>query len=141
MNYFVDVSFDLSRENFNETKTNLIEIFQKYNGHRFYENFELSGINRVAKRNHCILTFCFEEDEEENVLKFVKIIRTIKRTNRVYIECVYNDYKIIYTSTKYRRIMSKFQLQQYNESLKNNKSGLNKNSDSFINLIQIVCKN
>ena len=37
--------------------------------------------------------------------------------------------------------MSKFQLQQYNESLKNNKSGLNKNSDSFINLIQIVCKN
>ena len=138
MNYFVDVSFDLSRENFNETKKYLLEIFQKYNGHRFYENFELSGINRLIKRNHCILTFCFEEENENNIIKFLKNVRNIKRSNRVFIECVFNDYRIIYASTKYKKIMSKFQLEQYN---KKNNSELNKNPESFINLIQVACKN
>lgn len=138
MNYFVDVSFDLSRENFNETKKYLLEIFQKYNGHRFYENFELSGINRLIKRNHCILTFCFEEENENNIIKFLKNVRNIKRSSRVFIECVFNDYRIIYASTKYKKIMSKFQLEQYN---KKNNSELNKNPESFINLIQVACKN
>ena len=138
MNYFVDVSFDLSRENFNETKKYLLEIFQKYNGHRFYENFELSGINRLIKRNHCILTFCFEEENENNIIKFLKNVKNIKRSNRVFIECVFNDYRIIYASTKYKKIMSKFQLEQYN---KKNNSELNKNPESFINLIQVACKN
>jgi len=144
MNYFVDVSFDLSRQSFNDTKRYLIEQFEKNNGYRYYENFELSGINRVIKRNHCVITFNFEEEEEEEqretsiipqIIKFIKEVKNMRKNNKVYVECVYSDLKVIYASKHYLKMLGKYQYNEYKRSQETMKI-----TEEDILLREIICK-
>ena len=139
MNYFVEVSFDLSRQSFNDTKHYLIEQFEKNNGYRYYENFELSGINRVIKRNHCVITFNFEEEEGETsipqIIKFIKEVKNMRKNNKVYVECVYSDLKVIYASKHYLKMLGKYQYDEYKRSQK-----IMKITEEDILLREIICK-
>ena len=119
MNYTIDVSFDLSKLCFTETKSALINLSQKYKSYRYYSDFEMSGFNRVITRNHCVITFIFEEFFID---KFILFIKEIKKIRKVYIECVYNDYNIIYASKKYLKMLSKYEYDKYKERLNKKKN-------------------
>ena len=125
MNYFVDISFDLSRENFSTTKQKIRLIFFKYNGFRYYENFEIQGRGRTIKRNHCVITFIFDEEQSslDDIINFLKAIKMLKKSTKVHIECVYDDfdYKPIFASKKYIKMLDKFQQIQYYDHIKETK--------------------
>lgn len=125
MNYFVDISFDLSRENFSATKEKTTLLFFKYNGYRYYENFEIQGRGRIIKRNHCVITFIFDEELSslDDIIKFLKSMKMLKKSTKVHIECVYNDfdYKPIFASKKYVKMLDKFQQTQYYDHIKETK--------------------
>lgn len=133
MNYFVDISFDLSRENFSTTKEKTTLLFFKYNGYRYYENFEIQGRGRTIKRNHCVITFIFDEEQcsLDDIIKFLKSMKMLKKSTKVYIECVYDDfdYKPIFASKKYVKMLDKFQQSQYYEHIKKTKR-INKQDES-----------
>tara|TARA_Y100000590_G_scaffold462811_1_gene627906 strand:- start:19 stop:489 length:471 start_codon:yes stop_codon:yes gene_type:complete len=122
MNYSIDISFDLRKHNFTQIKNTLINLSKKYESYRYYCDFELSGLNKVITRNHCVITFIFEDFYTD---KFILFIKEIKKISRVYIECVYNDYNIIYASKKYLKMLSKYEYEKYKEELNKNKNESN----------------
>ena len=76
------------------------------------------GKNRRLIRNHCILTFIFEE-HIELVSEFIRFVKKIKTIN---IESVSYDnaiFKLIYASKKYLNFMEKEFALKYIEDRRN----------------------
>ena len=120
MGYFVELSFDiLKSDNFLKTKQVILELSEKYGKEFHYNNHEIMGKNRKIFRNHYIMTFIFEDDEE-NVAKFIENIKKIRYVN---IESIGYDnciFKLMYASKKYLNIMDKYKAKEYLEQRRNN---------------------
>lgn len=120
MGYFVELSFDiLKSDNFLKTKQVILELSEKYGKEFHYNNHEIMGKNRTIFRNHYIMTFIFEDDEE-NVAKFIENIKKIRYVN---IESIGYDnciFKLMYASKKYLNIMDKYKAREYLEQKRNN---------------------
>lgn len=120
MGYFIELSFDiLKSNNFLKTKTLIVELAEKYGKEFHYNNHEIMGKNRTIFRNHYIMTFLFE-DHEENVGKFIENIKKIRYVN---IESIGYDnciFKLMYASKKYLNIMDKYKAKEYIEKRRNN---------------------
>lgn len=107
MTYLIELSYNLSKNtNLNETINKLLEKAAMCRLENFYKNYEFMGKNRKIIRNHCVLTFTFEE-HMELVSEFIRFVKRLKVIN---IESVSYDntvFKIIYASKKYLNFMEK----------------------------------
>lgn len=109
MSYYVELSYDLRKHKSSEFKKQIIELGEKYQCYRVYEDFEISGVERTVKRNHCVITFVFNEDDIKCIEKF---LRKIKKISKIYVECIYTDLYILYASKKYQRMFPNFKKEQ-----------------------------
>ena len=107
MTYLIELSYNLSKNtNLNETINKQLKKAAMCRLENFYKNYEFMGKNRKIIRNHCVLTFIFEE-HMELVSEFIRFVKKLKLIN---IESVSYDntvFKIIYASKKYLNFMEK----------------------------------
>lgn len=119
MTYLIELSYNLSKNSsLNDTISKLVEKAENCRLEHFYKNYEYMGKNRRIIRNHCILTFMFEE-HIELVSEF---IRFVKKNRTVNIESVSYDnavFKLIYASKKYLNFMEKEFALKYIEDRRN----------------------
>ena len=119
MTYLIELSFNLSKNtNLNETINKLLIKAENCRLENYYKNYEYMGKNRRIIRNHCILTFMFEE-HIELVSEFIRFVKKIKAVN---IESVSYDnaiFKLIYASKKYLNFMEKEFALKYIEDRRN----------------------
>ena len=119
MTYLIDLSYNLSKNtSLNQTISTLLDKAENCRLEHFYKNYEYMGKNRRIIRNHCILTFIFEE-HIELVSEFIRFVKKIKTIN---IESVSYDnaiFKLIYASKKYLNFMEKEFALKYIEDRRN----------------------
>ena len=100
MTYLIELSYNLSKNtSLNQTVSELLNKAENCRLEHFYQNYEYMGKNRRIIRNHCILTFMFEE-HIELVSEFIRFVKKLKTVN---IESVSYDnaiFKLIYASKK-----------------------------------------
>ena len=119
MTYLIELSYNLSKNtSLNQTISTLLDKAENCRLEHFYKNYEYMGKNRRIIRNHCILTFIFEE-HIELVSEFIRFVKKIKTIN---IESVSYDnaiFKLIYASKKYLNFMEKEFALKYIEDRRN----------------------
>tara|TARA_B100000963_G_scaffold274117_1_gene242343 strand:- start:1034 stop:1444 length:411 start_codon:yes stop_codon:yes gene_type:complete len=119
MTYLIELSYNLSKNtSLNETISKLLNKAENCRLENFYKNYEYMGKNRRVIRNHCILTFMFEE-HLELVSEFIRYVKKFKTVN---IESVSYDnaiFKLIYASKKYLNFMEKEFALKYIEDRRN----------------------
>ena len=120
MGYLIELSFNINKvSNFIQTKEMILKITEKYNKTFSYNNHEIMGKNRTIFRNHYVMTYLF--DDENDIVKFIKQIKLMKH---IYIESISYDncvFKMMYASKKYLNIMEKGKAKEYLEKKRNNK--------------------
>ena len=120
MGYLIELSFNINKvSNFIQTKEIILKIAEKYNKTFSYNNHEIMGKNRTIFRNHYVMTYLF--DDENDIVKFIKQIKLMKH---IYIESISYDncvFKMMYASKKYLNIMEKGKAKEYLEKKRNNK--------------------
>ena len=120
MGFLIELSFNINKvSNFIKTKQMILKIAEKYNKTFSYNNYEIMGKNRTIFRNHYVMTYLFE-DNENDIAKFVKQIKLMKHIN---IESISYDncvFKMMYASKKYLNIMEKGKAKEYLEKKRNN---------------------
>ena len=120
MGFLIELSFDINKvSNFIQTKDIILKMAEKYNKTFSYNNHEIMGKNRTIFRNHYVMTYLF--DDENDIVKFIKQIKLMKR---IYIESISYDncvFKMMYASKKYLNIMEKGKAKEYLEKKRNNK--------------------
>lgn len=121
MTYRIEISINLKKiKNLTEIKNTLLEKAEKCKLKSYYTIYEHMGKNRQVFRNHCILTFFFEE-HDELLAEFINYTKNIKN---VSIESVGLDiikFKLMYASKKYLNLMEKEYAQNYLNLKKNKK--------------------
>jgi len=119
MGYLIELSFNINKvSNFIQTKEMILKIAEKYNKTFSYNNYEIMGKNRTIFRNHYVMTYLF--DDENDIVKFIKQIKLMKY---IYIESISYDncvFKMMYASKKYLNIMDKNKAKEYLEKKRNN---------------------
>ena len=107
MGYTIELSFNLRKKgDLTETRRVFEEKALQHGCENFYYNYEMSGHGRTLKRSHYVMTFIFEENDEE-VAKFLKFCKAAKY---VYIESVSYENTIVqlmYASKQYLNMMEK----------------------------------
>ena len=105
MGFLIELSFHINKvSNFLRIKETIMALSEKHYKIFSYNNHEIMGKNRTIFTNHYVMTFLFEEREEE-VASFIRAIKLIKHVN---IESVSYDncvLKMMYASKKYLNIM------------------------------------
>ena len=121
MGYEIELSLDLRKH---KSVTNIInnaqDLAECYNCDRFYQFSECNGEVRRLKKNLHIMVICFNKENFENMINFLKeIIGKYKK--KLYIESVYNinNHSLIYASNYYMSIMEKEQKDDYKERRSN----------------------
>jgi len=121
MGYLIELSVHLDKMvNLTQIKNCLFKKARECKVENYYSNYEFMGKDRHIERNHCILTFKFE-DNEELVAEFITFI---KKKSHINIESLgYDDhiYKLMYASKKYLKLMEIFQAKKYLEARKKGK--------------------
>tara|TARA_Y100000996_G_C22543901_1_gene651055 strand:- start:1202 stop:1615 length:414 start_codon:yes stop_codon:yes gene_type:complete len=137
MGYTIELSFNLRKKgDLTETRRVFEEKALQHGCENFYYNYEMSGHGRTLKRSHYVMTFIFEENDEE-VAKFLKFCKAAKY---VYIESVSYENTIVqlmYASKQYLNMMEKEFAKLYYIKKRN---GLLYNKDSPI-MKEIYAKN
>tara|TARA_B100001142_G_C13856559_1_gene470414 strand:- start:30 stop:443 length:414 start_codon:yes stop_codon:yes gene_type:complete len=137
MGYTVELSFDIRKKgDITETKRVFEEKSYKHGCERFYYNYEMSGRGRTLKRSHYVMTFIFEENDDEvaKFLKFCKAAKYIRIESVVYEN---TTVQIMYASKQYLNMMEKEFAKLYYSKKRN---GLLYNKDSPI-MKEIYAKN
>ena len=121
MGFLVELSLDIKKTgNVSHYKNILVEEALKNKCEIYFFNYEFIGKNRKIFKNHFILTFIFEENEEliANFIRFVKKNkRTVKIESIIYENCIY---ELMYASSKYLNMMDKQKAKDYIEKRKSN---------------------
>ena len=119
MTYLIELSYNLSKNtSLNQTISTLLDKAENCRLEHFYKNYEYMGRNRRIIRNHCILTFIFEEHLElvSEFIRFVKKLRTVNIESVSYDNTIF---KLIYASKKYLNFMEKEFALKYIEDRRN----------------------
>ena len=107
MGYNIEISFNiLKNKNVSELENFLISLAKEKKSSLSYSTVEMDN-TALMQRNHNVITSIFKE---ENIKDCVEYIKTIKKINGIYIECIFNEdtNHIIYASNYYLTIMDKF---------------------------------
>lgn len=100
MGYNIEVSFNiLKNSSITEIQNRITHGAKLYGCDFWYEDYEYDE-NAQFKRNHCIITVNFSEKNIDELVKFVRFIKTMYD---VYLECIYDDNSncILYASQYY----------------------------------------
>ena len=119
MTYLIELSYNLSKNtSLNHAISKLLNKAENCKLENFYKNYEYMGRNRRIIRNHCILTFIFEEHLElvSEFIRFVKKLRTVNIESVSYDNTIF---KLIYASKKYLNFMEKEFALKYIEDRRN----------------------
>lgn len=112
MSFRIEISFDIRKtKNVTEMKELIKNLSIKYNADMCFFDHEIMGHGRTINRNHAIAIAYFSEQD-----KIINFIKTIKKINGIYIECVGMDdglFILIYASKKYLNFMDKFKAKEY----------------------------
>lgn len=113
MGYTVEVSFNMDKcSGISETKNKVFLHANSCNAESTYEDYEMSG-NVKHARKHCVIISSFHE---ENISDCSQFIKNIKHEKSLYIESVYNDAnpcQLIYASPHFIKNMEKRTAQEY----------------------------
>ena len=113
MEYVIELFFDLKKvKNITLTKELLIELAHNSNCSMQYFIHEVDGHSRIIDNNTCIYYINFSEENFNNLINMILIIRENKSDlfKNVIIDCIYedgNEYNIIYASQNYIRLINK----------------------------------
>ena len=130
MGYDIEISFDIYKNSsVTNLKYELIEIAERNYCNPHHENFIVDyefdyGLTLCEKRNHCIMTFSFDNSR---IFNFIKFLNKIKNLKPFHIETIYdnNDNKIIYASKYYQGQMNKSLVEKYKLKIKNPSNDFN----------------
>jgi len=126
MAFTIDLALDVKKNgDLTKQKDTLKKFGETNNNVYYYGTHEIGGIHRTITRNHYVMTFMFET--ENDIISFIKIV---KEKSSFQIEMIgYDDciYKIIYASKKYLSFMEKEMVQKYKSEKKTMKTGIYKN--------------
>ena len=136
MGYNIEISFDIYKNSsVTNLKYELIEIAEKNHCNPICENIHIdyemeNGFTQNEKRNHCIMTFNFDNSR---IMNFIKFLNRVKKLKPFHIESIYHDEdsKIIYASKYYQSLMNKNILDKY-KILKNDTIKELNSSDNLI---------
>lgn len=113
IDFYMDVSLDISRHNINNLKQQLltylrtVEICDSYSFH----DIDIVKRQKVNKEIICI--------HFTDMSSLLTVIKYIKKMKGIYVDCVYTDYAVIYASTSYSKKMDKEQVKKILEKPKN----------------------
>ena len=121
MGYAVELSFDIKTSGLGYTqRINAINMkAREYGCSSYYSMHEIEGVGRKTLRNENITVAIFDAEIVENMLLFIKDIRSEKLG---YIDCVYRDdisCILLYASPKYLRRLDKKSSLEIRRSIKN----------------------
>jgi hypothetical protein len=87
MGYNIEVSFNTLKHNISETQDLIIRIALENGCKTYYNDYEFEK-NIRYNRNHSIFTIIFQENSIDDIVKFLKVIKTIKG---IYVESIYGN--------------------------------------------------
>ncbi len=100
MGYDIEVSFNiLKSSSVTELHETVKNIAEECGCESFYEDYEYET-NVQFKRNHCVMTLNFQDNNSINLLHFLRFIRS---KQGIFLESIYDEYsgKILYASQYY----------------------------------------
>ena len=118
MGFFIELSFALLNTNFTDVKNKIIDKSIELRSDFYYQHIEYSN-----KNTYQIMSFSFPEHDEI----FIEFVYFIKKIPHVFIETAGIDdlqFKQLYASKKYLRLMENDKAREY---LNNKKNGILKN--------------
>jgi len=100
MGYNIEMSFNVIKYG---SVTELLETIRNFAEECFCDNFfeDYEFENKVKfKRSHCLISVIFHKEKINNMIEFLNFI---KKTKRLYIELIYDEYNdlILYASQYY----------------------------------------
>ena len=109
MGYAVELSFEIrtSELGYTQRVSAINTKAHEYGCSSHYSMHEIEGVGRKTVRNENITVAIFDPEIDENMLLFVKDIRS---KNIGYIDCIYRDditCNLLYASPKYLRRLDK----------------------------------
>jgi hypothetical protein len=113
MEYIIEIFFDLKKvKNIISTKEFLRDLAYSSNCSMQYFIHEIDGHSRIIDNNTCIYYINFSEENFNNLINLIKIIK--ENTNdilkNIIIDCIYEDGEqnnMIYASQNYIRLINK----------------------------------
>lgn len=122
MTYTIDISIDVRKNKDLSAQKTIVEKFCNLcNCEKFYGTHEFGGHGRTINRNHFVMTFFYEEQQD-----LIRFILFVKKDTPFKIEMVGYDnclFKIIFASKKYLSFMEKEMVDKYNNSKKELRNG------------------
>lgn len=106
MGYNIEISVNMLKETkFSEVEKTIQTIAEFYCCENIYSLTEENGTIKIP-RYHCIYVINFLDENLDNLVKFLKIIKKHKLS---YIECIYecDVYKLLYASSFYLQTIDK----------------------------------
>jgi len=100
MGYSIEVSFSiLKNSSVTETKNMIIYGAEECGCDSFHEDYEYDTHTQF-KRNHCVITLNFSKTDINELIRFLRFIRS---RCGIYLELIYdeNEYYILYASQYY----------------------------------------
>jgi hypothetical protein len=99
MGYNIEVSFNVLKHNIHETQDLIITIALENGCETYYSDYEFEK-NLRYNRNHCVFTFIFQDYNIDDIVKFLKKMKTLKG---IYIEsiCDNDTNKMLFASSLY----------------------------------------
>ena len=85
--YNIEVSFNALKHNISETKELISNIALENGCENYYNDYEFEK-NLRYNRNHFVFTFIFQDYNIDNIVKFLKKMKSLKGT---YVESIYDD--------------------------------------------------
>jgi hypothetical protein len=122
MGFLLELSLDTKKTgNISQLKNILVTEALNNKCEIYFFNYEFMGKNRRLFRQHFVLTFIFEENEElvANFIRYVKknYKHSVKIESIFFENCIY---EIMYASNKYLNMMEKEKVKDYIEKRKSN---------------------
>jgi hypothetical protein len=118
MGYNVEISFNMLKgTNFSDLKSSIEDIANSYECENFYSIYEENGTIKIP-RYHCVFVIHFIDENFDN---FIKFLRIIKHSKKGFIESIYNNdiHKLLYASSYYLSQIGKEAAKNYKNFIKN----------------------
>ena len=111
MGYLIELSFSLKKiSNFEKVKSEIVVNAKKNNCTFYFEDFDF------CKSFNCVYNFTFP-DNENFLISFIRYINSI---NKIKIDMIGYDDKVVYASKKYLNLMNKDKAKEYISTKKYN---------------------
>jgi len=128
MGYNIEISVNLRKHSkFSEIESIIQENAELFGSESIYSISEEDGASKIP-RYHCIFIINFLDENIENFVKFIKII---KKNKLGYIECIYNNNicnsKLVYASSYYLNNIDKEISIKYKKFINDKKYTINEN--------------